>query len=44
MTHRMMLWATYALEMMFFTGLAGCALVVMISWISIFKEGFRKDD
>jgi hypothetical protein len=28
------------IEIMFFTGLAGCALVVVISWISIFKDGF----
>jgi hypothetical protein len=27
-------------EMLFFTGLIGCALVVVVSWISIFKEGF----
>ena len=28
------------LEIMFFTGIIGCAGVVVISWISIFKEGF----
>jgi len=27
-------------EVLFFTGLVGCACVVIISWISIFKEGF----
>lgn len=28
------------LEVMFFTGLVGCAAVVSISWVSIFKTGF----
>jgi len=28
------------IEILFFTGLIGCTLVVVISWISIFKEGF----
>ena len=27
-------------EIMFFTGLIGCVFVVIISWISIFKEVF----
>jgi hypothetical protein len=27
------------IEIMFFTGLAGCVLVVVISWISILKDG-----
>jgi hypothetical protein len=27
-------------EVLFFTGLIGCACVVIISWISIFREGF----
>lgn len=32
------------LEVMFFTGLAGCAVVVLVSWISIFKSGFSNED
>ena len=28
----------------FFAGLAGCASVVVLSWISILKEGFSDDD
>lgn len=32
---RIMIWATYTLDFMFFTGIAGCASVVIISWISI---------
>jgi hypothetical protein len=31
------------LEVMFFVGLAGCAGVVIFSWISIFGSGFTKD-
>jgi hypothetical protein len=34
----------YVLEVMFFTGLVGCALVVVVSWISIFKSGFSDAD
>lgn len=34
-----------ALEILFFTGLAGCSLVVVISWVSILKSGLSdKDD
>jgi hypothetical protein len=36
--------AMRVLEVMFFTGLVGCALVVIISWISIFKSGFSDKD
>jgi hypothetical protein len=31
------------IEVGFFTGLAGCAGVVVFSWISILREGFSKD-
>jgi hypothetical protein len=37
-------WATHVLDVAFFAGLAGCALVVILSWISILKEGFSDDD
>jgi hypothetical protein len=33
-----------AIEIFFFTGLIGCAVVVAISWVSIFRTGFSKDD
>jgi hypothetical protein len=39
-----MIWGAHILEGMFFTGLVGCAAVVVISWVSIFKEGFSNDD
>ncbi len=32
------------LEITFFSGLAGCALVVVCSWVSIFKSGFSDRD
>jgi hypothetical protein len=32
------------IEIAFFTGLFGCALVVTVSWVSIFRDGFTRDD
>jgi hypothetical protein len=32
------------LEAMYFTGLVGCAVVVAISWVSVFKSGFSRDE
>lgn len=40
MTHALMHLAMRIVVVLFFTGLIGCACVVIISWISIFKEGF----
>jgi len=40
MAHPFMILATRVVEILFFTGIVGCALVVVISWISIFKDGF----
>jgi hypothetical protein len=39
-----MLLAVHVVEVMFFTGLIGCTLVVCISWISIFRDGFSHRD
>ena len=39
-----MILGAHILEAMFFTGLVGCAAVVVISWISIFKSGFSDKD
>ncbi len=44
MTFRMMTWCIYILEVMFFMGLIGCAVMVVTSWISIFKEVFSGED
>jgi hypothetical protein len=40
MAHPFMIFATRVVEILFFTGIVGCTLVVVISWISIFKDGF----
>lgn len=40
MAHSLMLLATRVVEIMFFTGLVGCAIVVVVSWVSIFGDGF----
>ena len=44
MTHKIMLWSMHALEVVFFTGLSGCATVVAISWVSIGRSSFSRDD
>ena len=36
-------WVMPALEFMFFAGLIGCAFVVILSWISILRDGFSDD-
>jgi hypothetical protein len=43
MTLNLLLLGGHILEVMFFTGLVGCVAVVVISWISIFKEGFSDE-
>jgi len=40
MANSLMVLATRVVEVLFFTGLIGCVFVVIISWVSIFKEGF----
>jgi hypothetical protein len=40
MVAKLVLLGVHVIEVMFFTGLFGCVLVVVISWISIFKSGF----
>lgn len=43
MFFQLCIWLMRALEVAFFTGLIGCALVVIFSWISILKDGFSND-
>ncbi len=43
MNRPFMVWLLKALEVLFFTGLAGCVLVVLISWVSVFKSAISKD-
>jgi hypothetical protein len=40
MVYSLMVFATRLVQILFFTGLIGCVSVVIISWVSIFKEGF----
>ncbi len=40
MAHELMIVAERVVTVMFCAGLAGCATVVVVSWISIFKDGF----
>ena len=42
-TFKLAVWAIRLVEVMFFLGITGCASVVVISWISIFKDGFSKE-
>jgi len=37
-------WIMQIIELIFFIGLMGCAFVVILSWISIVKEGFSRKD
>ena len=36
-------WSMRVLDVSFFVGLAGCVLVVIVSWVSIVRSGFTKD-
>lgn len=44
MLHSLMVLATKIVEVLFFVGIVGCVLVVTISWVSIFREGFKNTD
>ncbi len=44
MFHSFLVLATKIVEVLFFVGIVGCVLVVTISWVSIFKEGFKNSD
>jgi len=44
MFHSLLVLATKVVEVLFFVGISGCVLVVAISWVSIFKEGFKNSD
>lgn len=41
---KFMLWGKNVLQWMFFTGLIGCASVVLLSWISILKSAFSENE
>ncbi|HVU48677.1 MAG TPA: hypothetical protein VHD85_21295 [Terracidiphilus sp.] len=37
-------WTMHVVEVLFFTGLTGCAIVVLLSWIVILKSVFSDED
>ena len=39
---KIMMWAKYLMEVMFFLGLIGCTSTVVLSWISILKSAFSE--
>jgi hypothetical protein len=41
---KFMILTTHVVEVLFFTGLIGCAVVVLLSWISIGKSSFSDRD
>jgi hypothetical protein len=44
MADKIIAFAARVLEVMFFTGLIGCALMIIVSWIEIFADGLSDDD
>jgi hypothetical protein len=44
MNHTFAVWVMRFVEGAFFTGLLGCVLVVIISWISVLRAGFSRGD
>ncbi len=40
MAHALIIFSERIVTAMFFIGLVGCASVVVVSWVSIFKDGF----
>ncbi|HET7104432.1 MAG TPA: hypothetical protein VFI20_10140 [Terracidiphilus sp.] len=43
MLFTLMNWLINTLQVLFFVGLAGCAVVVTISWIQVSRSAFSKD-
>ena len=42
MLNTVMFWGMRAFEVLFFSGLIGCVLVVAVSWVSIARSSFSK--
>jgi hypothetical protein len=43
MLDRVIFFVGRVIEIVFFTGLCGCAVVITVSWVSIFRDGFTRD-
>jgi hypothetical protein len=44
MAERIIQFAAHVLEVMFFTGLIGCVLMIIASWVDICADGFTDDE
>jgi hypothetical protein len=40
----MIAFAAHVLVVMFFTGMVGCVLTIIVSWVEIFHDGFTDDE
>jgi hypothetical protein len=43
LTFRLAVLAIHLVEFMFFAGIIGCAVAILLSWISIAGDGFSPD-
>jgi hypothetical protein len=41
---KFMLWSAYLIQVLFFTGLLGCSVVVVLSWISVLRSALSNKD
>jgi hypothetical protein len=39
-----LIWLVRIIELLFFSGIAGCVVTIMLSWYLIFKEEFTSED
>ncbi len=39
-----LIWLVRVIELVFFTGVAGCVVTIVASWYSIFKEEFTSNN
>jgi hypothetical protein len=39
-----LIWLVRIIELLFFSGIAGCVVTIVLSWYSIVKEKFKFDD
>lgn len=44
MADKIVIFLAHVLEVTFFVGLVGCALMIVLSWIDIFSDSFNDDD
>ena len=40
---KVILFAAHVLEVMFFTGVIGCALTILVSWVEILSDAFEDE-